>query len=68
MKETLDPIIPLTPEDAARLGPVVVLERLQPRVVGAYRRLGAALANGSLDATLRELVRLRSARVTGCEY
>lgn len=68
MTERLAPIIPLTPEEAARLGPPVVLERLQPRVVGAYRRLGTALAHGTLDATLKELVRLRSARITGCEY
>lgn len=68
MTERLAPIIPLTPEDAARLGPLVVLEGLQPGVVDAYRRLGTALSNGTLDATLKELVRLRSARITGCEY
>jgi alkylhydroperoxidase family enzyme len=64
----LGPIIPLTPEEAARLGPLVVLEKLQPRVVGAYRRVGTALADGAIEATLKELVRLRSARITGCEY
>ena len=68
MTEALAPIIPLTTEEAARLGPVIVIERLQPNVVSAYRRLGAALANGSLDGRLRELVRLRSARITGCEH
>jgi alkylhydroperoxidase family enzyme len=66
--EALAPIIPLTPEEAARLGPLVVLERLQPRVVSAYRRLGTALAGGTIEAAVKELVRLRSARITGCEY
>jgi alkylhydroperoxidase family enzyme len=66
--EALSPIIPLTPEQAARLGPLAVLERLQPRVVGAYQRLGTALADGTIEATVKELVRLRSARITGCEY
>ena len=68
MREALEPIIPLTPEEAARLGPLVVLERLQPRVVSAYQRLGKALADGTIEATVKELVRLRSARITGCEY
>ena len=68
MTEALAPIIPLTPEEAARLGPLVVLEKLQPRVVSAYRRLGTALADGTIEPTVRELVRLRSARITGCEY
>lgn len=68
MRKALEPIIPLTPEEAARLGPLVVLERLQPRVVSAYQRVGKALAEGTIEATVRELVRLRSARITGCEY
>jgi hypothetical protein len=45
-----------------------VIARYAPALLGPYQALGAALAQGRLDPTLKELVRIRSARLTGCRY
>ena len=58
----------LTPEQMSRQGASAVFDALYPSVRGPYDRFGKVLAAGSLGGRLRELVRLRNAGITGCEY
>lgn len=61
------PVLPLS-EAEVRRGPGAVIARYAPALLDAYDALGASLARGRLEPTLKELVRIRSARLTGCRY